>query len=324
MTCGAAMIAVACTGDDPDLAAAGDSGAPETAAPSEGGPGDDGAAPGDGAAPSDADAGLGPCRGRPFTSIGPVQVPTDFHFGPRFYESDAGRRMMYVTLTVTVTGPRNISEATRAGGATEAYESSGLVTELNTGGTQWSPSPSSDGRVLVLARGPAPGSRALYVTTRQDTGNFSPPIPIAAVPNDGGIEDGDPFLLGNGNAVYWGTNRSGANGLSIRRMERNGTSFAPATTVLAGSSTITYTLPVVDDAESTILYATGSTDSSTWDIVEARLDGAFLAGAPIAHPELNQAGVGDAPSWLSPDGCTLYFQRGFAAAPNAMVFVARR
>jgi hypothetical protein len=316
VTVGLAVVS-ACTGDDPVIAPGVDSGASDGAAQPDGGdPGADGSADGS-AADGSADAGA--CAMRPFQAPLSVGLPADFAYGPRFYTLDGGTRMQYVATPGAADAGHDLHEAIPSGGMAFVFDSP--VPNVNTPADEWAPAPSGDGAFMVFARGPI-GSRSLYLSNRV-AGTFNGGTLIPVLQPDTNNEDTDGYLLADGSAYYFASNRAGGGGLGLYRSAHQADGFDPASSVLP-SGPGTRSLPVVDSAETTMLYAESPTrDLSMGDIVETRLDAAHQAtGTPMAHPELSTAVAPDSPAWLSPDGCTLYFQRGFSA--GSQVFVARR
>jgi len=131
---------------------------------------------------------------------------------------------------------------------------------------------------------------------------------------------GDPYVVAGGDGhIYVSTLLSG---LEVAALS----GWAPAALkpVLGGTTTSGDTRPVVTPDELTLYFSAGPPSTGTkrsLDIwVKQRKSTQDPFGAPVAVAELNTTPY-NFPSWISPDGCRLYFDSG---ADLRDLFVAER
>jgi Tol biopolymer transport system component len=163
----------------------------------------------------------------------------------------------------------------------------------------------------------------LYVTTRANTGAvFDPPVPLGAGVNTDAIES-DPYITPDGETLYFGRDDGTAGG--IFRASAGPTGFGTATAVselngaYAGS-------PVLSADGTTIFFisdrAGGVGGVDIWTATRAAATGTF--GAITNVTELNSTDF-EHPSWLSADGCRIYFtSRRAGASGGHDIWVADR
>jgi hypothetical protein len=186
-------------------------------------------------------------------------------------------------------------------------------------GPNSTPSITADGETLFF-RGTLGGSSKIFMATRtSDSEDFSNPVRIMG-PNspDDQVFDGDPYVVPDGRAIYFVSDRSG--NYDLFRAEAFGAPIA-LTSLNSDSADV---MPVVTPDELTIFFASHRPGSNDADIYEAHRESkSEQFRSPIRVKELSTLD-GDAPGWISPDGCTLYMHRKSASAFNNYVLVATR
>jgi len=188
--------------------------------------------------------------------------------------------------------------------------------------------PSNDGCVTMTAdrltayyQSARSGQFALWMSTRPSEADpFSTPVPLDALNNN---SEGGPYLAAGDRALYFYSYRDGD--ANLYRVDRSGAGFGPITPVSVNTTQYSEISPVVSDDELTIYFARDGNpaNSGRWEIfmaTRASVNDSF--GVPAAVEELNMEGADQAPSWLSPDRCRLYFHR--APDYNWNTFVAER
>ena len=220
-------------------------------------------------------------------------------------------------------GGFDIYKATRTS-ITAAFGNITPVAGMNTTVDERGPRVTADGlSMLVYSRVPGATAQHIMQATRTTAAlPFSGLQVIAKV--DGTTDDVDPYLLQNGNVIYFTSNRGGNYGLY--RSSKTGGAFS-IPTLVSGVNLDTASIensPVVTPDELTLYFSSDRPGGSgSLDIyVVTRPTTADGFGAPTALTSLNTASV-DTPSWISPDGCALYFSR---AEPNLgfQLYVAMR
>ncbi|HEY3666462.1 MAG TPA: hypothetical protein VGL19_10700 [Polyangiaceae bacterium] len=165
----------------------------------------------------------------------------------------------------------------------------------------------ADGSKLyyTLMAAPPPASSELmpgmYVADRPSTadGDFNLGTRLGAFT----AGDGSLFMAPNGDHAYFERDNQ------LWVAQRAGTDFAPATQLTSLVAPDSFRLMPVVNAEERVLYFASSDGSANYDIYEAGWNddsAAFEDPKPVT--ELNGPAP-ELPSWLSPDGCRLYFHR---------------
>ncbi len=116
----------------------------------------------------------------------------------------------------------------------------------------------------------------------------------------------DPFVLENGGVLYY--RAAVGNKAKIARATLGGGGFANGVLVDSVNSAEDDTAPVLTPDELTIFFAStrGGGQDDIWTATRASVNEPF--GAPTNVMELNTAGR-EVPSFVSADGCTLFFDR---------------
>jgi hypothetical protein len=153
----------------------------------------------------------------------------------------------------------------------------------------------------------------IYVTTRASkfflfpTGNSVPNI------NNSATDEEDVFATENGLVLYFGSSRaSGTNlDLFVAVRQSNGLFSTPQPLTNLNTNTYVETKPRLTRDGLRIYWSSTRTDGGALggtDIWTAtRSSTAETFGTPTRVPELSSA-ANEGPSWISPDGCIIYFQ----------------
>ena len=166
----------------------------------------------------------------------------------------------------------------------------------------------------------------IYAASRMSTFDpFISPQPVSPV--NSGNSDFNPYVLPDGNVMYLTSNRLVGFSAKIFRSEVQGGAFIEPVMVegLSGGASVTDTKAVVTPDELTIYFASDRPDDNAaglndiWKATRSSKADPFESVNIVE--ELNSP-VLDEPSWISADGCTLYFQS--ARTNLRRVYVARK
>lgn len=202
----------------------------------------------------------------------------------------------------------------------DAFEDVQQMADLNTSDDDTAPSLTADELSMYFVRGPV-GMRQLYVATRSSVNNAFATAQLLAVPPSTGSsapDDSAPWVNPRGTTLYLTSNgRPAMADLDIFRMSlpsSTSSTFLPLPELRSGAVDST---PVLGDDELTIYFKTLREDPSgdIWVARRPSADARFDAPQKVA--ELSTANR-EAPQWLSPDGCVLYY------VSETAVFSARR
>ncbi len=192
-----------------------------------------------------------------------------------------------------------------------------------------SPTVSGDGLLLVFARyppGPIDAAVMHYATRRGTMDPFTYGGPVFS-------SGWDPFLREDGEVLYFAAQSDGGADSDLYRATRSGPSFDEAVAVAELNSGVDDADPVVTPDDLTIYFAskrpsTGTApDASTsghfsiWTATRASPSDAFSTPRPVN--ELDSPGDND-PSFVTADGCTLYFTNSPPLNAADVLYVARK
>jgi WD40-like Beta Propeller Repeat len=168
-----------------------------------------------------------------------------------------------------------------------------------------------DGLTMYYAFTPAGATFAdLYVTTRTSKSvAFSAGTPVANVNSTSDEED--PYVTPDGSALYFDSGRGGTQlDMYVATRQSNGSFGTPQpltnlnTSVPDGHPRLTQGgLRIYWSSTRSDGGALGGTD--IWTATRSSTSASF--GTPTRVPELSSTS-NESPSWVSPDGCTMYFQ----------------
>ena len=220
-------------------------------------------------------------------------------------------------------GGFDLYQATRSSTSAQ-FDNVMPIPGVNTAGNERVPRMAANGLSMfaMTATAAAPGLRISLATRANVTVAFTGLRVVGSVNN--ATNTVDPHLLPSGNVLYLASDLAGNLDL-YRSVKVNGAFSTP--TLVSGVTLDTPAVennPVVTPDELTLFF--GSTrpgGTGDYDIYEARR--AAVAdgfGAPVELKALNSAGA-DVPTWISPDGCNLYFTRQEPGA-GYQLYVATR
>ena len=264
-------------------------------------------------AASDAAPDARPARCNPTAAFGkPVALASlDTSANDEHAELSADELTIYFSSTRPGgAGGFDIYQATR-GSISESFGNILPVQGINTAGDERTPRMAGNGLSMyaMIAAPTFPGLHIALATRPNVTVAFSAMRTVANVNN--ATNTADPYVLPSGNAMYLASDLAGNFGL-YRSVKVNGAFSTP--TLVPGVNLDTPAIennPVVTADELTLFFGStrpgGTGDHDMYQARRAHVADGF--GAPVELKGLNTAGA-DAPNWVSPDGCTLYFTRG--------------
>jgi Tol biopolymer transport system component len=186
---------------------------------------------------------------------------------------------------------------------------------------EYGPSVTADGRTLYLASTRAPSRGVdLWVATRPTlVADFSTPALVANV--NFSADDLDPFISADDRILYWWVQDS--TGWKIYQATRGNGEFSAGTPVDELNSSGNNAHPVVSADLRTVYFDSDRPGGlGRFDIyVATRTVASDRFGRPTLVTEVNSS-AGDSPTWVSDDGCVLYFSSDRSG--NSDVYMARR
>jgi hypothetical protein len=205
-------------------------------------------------------------------------------------------------------GEPQVWHASRAA-RTDPFEPGALVpAPIDNPGRGWDPALSLDGLTLVFSsnRLGKAGGRALVIATRLNrSADFGAPVSVGPI-NDDPNDEAGPYL-DRGNAHLWFMRTTGGRA-SIWVAPRSGDTFGSPSPVpeLNAQGSVGFGIPSDDDA---YIYFGSDHDEDAgvthiWSARRASPDGGFTDSRQVT--ELSSS-ASEGPTWLSPDGCRLYF-----------------
>lgn len=167
-----------------------------------------------------------------------------------------------------------------------------------------------------------PGTFHVWLSHRISTTSLFP-TPIM----ESGLQNGDqwPYLTAAGDAVYFGSSmRMGAGANDIFRAARDATgTLAMPMTVLGGvNTTADEVTPALTGDELRIFFCHQTTDCDIYTASRSSTTDGFGAAAPVDG--LAVAGTNEVPTWVSPDGCHLYYYANPTGSAGQDLYVATR
>jgi hypothetical protein len=151
-----------------------------------------------------------------------------------------------------------------------------------------------------------PGTFHVWTSHRLTTASaFGPPI------METGLADGDldPYVTSTGGAIYVASAvRVGAGGSDIYRAARDATgALSPPIAVLGGVNSVADELtPAVTGDELRMFFCHNTaTGCDTYTASRSAISDGFGAATPVDGLAVD--GITEVPTWVSPDGCHLYF-----------------
>ena len=187
------------------------------------------------------------------------------------------------------------------------------------------PSVTADGLTFFLetTRG---GGVKIYSAKRNGLDEeFPAPAPVEGVnAADLGVLDFQPYVTPDGGALYFGSSREAGDYDLYRAPREPGTDRFEAPVALASINSLTSDVwPVVSPDELTIYFGSARNlvgSSGAGDVMMATRDSTDEDFGDVRRVLGANSAQNDYPSWISPDGCTLYMTLG----PQNAMYVATR
>jgi hypothetical protein len=200
-----------------------------------------------------------------------------------------------------------------------------LAVPLNHAEPDLSPTETADRRVLFFDSYRTASDRRIFRATRANaTAAFDPPAEVTELTSAN--EDGTPYVLPGGEALYFFSSRSGS--FQIYRASLAGAVVAAPIAVPGLTSAHADYSPVVTADEKTIYWASTRPDGAAlgnydvWTATRATPADPF-SGASVV-PNVSSTGQ-DFPTYLSADGCTLYLMSDRSGGAGKLdIYRARR
>jgi Tol biopolymer transport system component len=224
-------------------------------------------------------------------------------------------------------GNYDIFQATRAS-KTAAFGAASAVAGVNTTTAQErGPRVTADGLTMYATSRTIPTAttkfRVTFATRASTADSFGPLQEVPVVNGPATFNDSDPFISADGRVLYFSSDRSGNSAL-YRSVKTGGTFSAPELVMGTNLNTTSEeATPLLSEDELTLFFASTRPGRGSADIYQAnRASAQEPFGDPKPLNELNGIDP-DIPSWISPDGCELYFTR-FTPANNLELAVTLR
>jgi len=192
----------------------------------------------------------------------------------------------------------------------DSFQTAHLLANVNTPDDEGGPILSSDGLTLFFNSSPKgqKSSSVYYAKRRSRADDFTEPQPLASVGSLGSV--GVDSISPEGTTIYLESSRSPGNqDLYQAKSGASGVFGAPTPIDELNTDHDEFGIVISSDGL-TVYFATTRENyggGNIWVAHRAHVDAPFADLRPVT--ELNSIYV-DAPTWLSPDGCTLYVIRG--------------
>lgn len=201
----------------------------------------------------------------------------------------------------------DIYEAKRSS-KTASFGNAIAVMGVNTPGEDREPRVTADGLALFATSKAGGGPFRVTWSKRDNTSVAFGALQAVPVIN-GTTNDSDPFISPDGRVLYFSSDRGGTYAL-YRSTQTGGVFSTPELVNGVKLDTVYMELtPVVSEDELTLYFGSSRPGKGSIDMYQAgraAVQDAF--GEPIALSELNTLDP-ELPSWISADGCELYFTR---------------
>ncbi len=216
-----------------------------------------------------------------------------------------------------LTGGLNVFTASRPN-TSSSFGSVAPLASLNfTGADTWNVTLTGDGLTAYLVTDQNAADHMYKATRASSLASFNTPtlMPTPIVTGE------QPFVRPDGQVLYYSDN-SGTKG-AIAHAVLAGPTITTVPLVVAGNHDLG--IPVINAGDTLLYFAVydkGIGDSyDIWMTSRATPNDAW--GTPVAVTELNTNGF-DVPSWVSADGCELYFTHAPFGSNNWDLYSARR
>ncbi len=268
----------------------------------------------DAASPMATDAGL-PCDvNKPFgpssfvsgltaptgTSLADLRLAPDYrtgYFAANYHPNSGGSNDIYTATRTTELSP--FANVAFLGGTT-----------VTSSDYDASPTVSADGLTIFFGWSALGTAQHIAYATRSTTSLPFSYVGVVPNVNDFSGEDRDPFLLEQGQALYFASSRVAADNDDVFRATWNGSGFDAPRPLSELNTPYVDAAPVVTPDDLTLFFASArpdveaSGDLDIWTTTRASPNDPF--SPPTIVTELNTT-YADRPTFITRDGCTLYF-----------------
>jgi hypothetical protein len=153
------------------------------------------------------------------------------------------------------------------------------------------------------------GGYEIWSASRPDLQSvFGAPTKVAGV-NSSTAVDGDPWIVADGQSLYFGSDRDAPGGIYRSKLGPAGFQAPTRVTELGDSAAA-----VLSSDETVIYFGSArsgvvANDADIWMARRTTVNDGF--GAPVRVSELSTPTLFEYPTWLSRDRCRMYFMRGY-------------
>jgi WD40-like Beta Propeller Repeat len=196
------------------------------------------------------------------------------------------------------------------------------LNSFNSNANEGAPTVTTDETTIYFAS--EEGGWQIYSSSRMSSaGSFGTGLPVSDVNTT--YADYNPFILPNESAIYLASDRAGGPA-KIYRAGFAGANFGdPVAVQNINLDTATDSRPVLTPDELIIYFSSTRPDDNAEGLEDiwtaSRSSSSEPFGPPARVAELSSSTL-DEPSWISPDGCTLYYHS--AVFGSRQVYVARK
>jgi hypothetical protein len=222
------------------------------------------------------------------------------------------------------TGFYDLYSATRAS-RDLPFETPTLLATVNSVNSEYWPSVSPDGLLLVFSSDRSTGKSHIYSSKRASVADkFGPPTIAPAL-----MDMEDHPMLANGRALYFSSViRTGGQGMAdIWRTEIDSTgATSTPVAVLGGVNTPDGEVTPAVTEDELHIYVRRATGGELDIYTASRSSTTDGFGAATAVPALATMGLNEIPTWISPDDCSLYVEitNPAGGVGGDDIYVARR
>jgi Tol biopolymer transport system component len=224
------------------------------------------------------------------------------------------------------TGEDHLYVATRTSKLV-AFDTPVEITELTSPKSEASPTVTADGLTIFFESDRLGGANAqLFVATRSQGDPMFGTANLLANVNDPQANEATPYVHPLGQSLYFSSSRGDAGQDIYRSLFQSGGSFAPAAAVDEVNTATDEYSPCISADDLTLVWGSSRSAADSvggYDIFLAKRSapGGKFEPAQNAGPGVNSTAL-DLPGWISPDGCTLYFESDRAGERD--LYVATR
>jgi hypothetical protein len=185
-------------------------------------------------------------------------------------------------------------------------------TGIDTTADEFDPTVSGNGLVLVFGRAQPGGDPVhLFRATRATPSiPFADVEPLADTNDPSTMDDTTPFLREDGAKLYFASTRVASDGIDLYEAPSTDAGFGAPTPIDEVNTTFSELAPVVTPDDQTLYFGSDRSDGNArggYDIwVATRISASAGFSQPMNVTELNSDAL-ELPTFVTADGCTLYF-----------------